>query len=236
MFLLNFTFWLGDDFLSIFDTRAVVIKTQDYKEWDKIIWFFSEKLGKISVIAKGAKKNRSKLFSSTLSFCYGNYNVYKGKGMYTLNEGDIIDSFQSLLSDLETITYASYFCELIDIALNEEESNRQLFKDFVGAFYLMKNKAVDLETLARIFELNILKASGYGLNLDKCSICRKKLSSSNYMSFQYLGGICGECEKINGIKISHASYNIIKYLNNLPLEKSYRIVIPNGLKEEIYKY
>lgn len=90
---------------------------------------FSEKLGKISVIAKGAKKNRSKLFSSTLSFCYGNYNVYKGKGMYTLNEGDIIDSFQSLLSDLETITYASYFCELIDIALNEEESNRQLFKD-----------------------------------------------------------------------------------------------------------
>lgn len=212
-----------------------MIKTQDYKESDKIVWLFSEKLGKISVIAKGAKKNRSKLFSSTLSFCYGNYLVYRGKGMYTLNESDIIESFQSLLSDLETITYASYFCELIDIAMTEEESNRELFKDIIACFYFMKNKVGDLETLSRIFELKVLNATGYGLNLDRCCICRNKLNSSNYMSLQYLGGVCENCQRINGIHISNATYNIIKYLNNLPLEKSYRVTIPNGLKKDIYK-
>lgn len=155
--------------------------------------------------------------------------------MYTLNEGEIIDSFQSLLGDLETITYASYFCELIDIAMTEEESNREIFKDLVAAFYFMKNKVGDLETLARIFELKVLKATGYGLNLDTCCICRNKINSSNYMSLQYLGGVCENCESINGMHISNAAYNILKYLNKLPLEKSYRVTIPKSIKGEIYK-
>lgn len=110
--------------------------------------------------------------------------------MYTLNEGEIMESFQELLSDLETITYASYFCELIDICLPEGESNRVLFKEFVTTFYLMRTRAVDLETLARVFELRILKATGYELSLDKCSICKEKITSSNYISLQFLGGLC----------------------------------------------
>ncbi|RXI40352.1 DNA repair protein RecO [Clostridium tetani] len=220
--------------MSVFNTRALVIKTQDYKEWDKIIWFFTEKFGKISVIAKGAKKNSNKFFPVSLPFCYGNYIFYKGRGMYTLNEGEIMESFQELLSDLETITYASYFCELIDICLPEGESNRVLFKEFVTTFYLMRTRAVDLETLARVFELRILKATGYELSLDKCSICKEKITSSNYISLQFLGGLCNNCNKSNGIDISNASYNIIKYLNKLPLEKTYRITIPDNLKNEIY--
>lgn len=154
--------------------------------------------------------------------------------MYTLNEGDILESFQDLLNELDTITYASYFCELIDICIPEGESNRLLFKEFVTAFYLMRTKAVDLETLARVFELKILKATGYGLNLDKCSICKEKITSSNYISLQYPGGVCNNCKKVNGIEITNASYNIIKYLNKLSIEKTYRITIPDNLKKEIY--
>ncbi|WP_186431094.1 DNA repair protein RecO [Clostridium sp. BSD9I1] len=221
--------------MAIFQTRALVLKTQDYKESDRLIWFYTEKLGKISAIAKGAKKNRSKYFSNTLTFTYGDYILYRGKGMYTLNEGTIIDSFQGILSDFDTISYASYLCELIDISMAEEESNRELFKELVTAFYLMKNNACDLETLARVFEMNILRATGYGLNLHKCSICKEPISSADYISIQYLGGVCTKCPKLNGMRVSPAAYNIIKYLNNLALEKSYRVTIPSNLKEEIEK-
>lgn len=155
--------------------------------------------------------------------------------MYTLNEGTIIDSFQGVLSDFDTISYASYLCELIDISMAEEESNRELFKELITAFYLIKNKACDLETLARVFEMKILKATGYGLDLNKCSICKEPINSSNYISVQYLGGICNKCQKLNGMMISPAAYNIIKYLNNLTLEKSYRVTIPSSLKQQIEK-
>ncbi|OFI07176.1 DNA repair protein RecO [Clostridium acetireducens DSM 10703] len=225
----------GDDFLGIIKTRAVVIKTQDYKESDKLVWLFSEKLGRISTIAKGAKKNRSKFLSSTLNFCFGEYVLYKGKSLYSISECQIIDSFQELLRDFNTITYASYLCELIDICLQEEEPNIYVFRQLVTAFYLIKNKAVDIEVLIRAFEVKILKATGYGLNLNNCCICKKYINSSNYINTNYLGGVCESCKRINGIKISYAAYNALKFLNKVPLERVYRVSLSKEVKNEIYK-
>lgn len=211
-----------------------MIKTQDYRENDRLLWLFSEELGKISVIAKGARKSKSKLMSSTLPFCYGEYVLFKGKNLYTLNEAKIIDSFQEMLTDFEVLIYGSYFNELIDIAC-EEENYGTLFKDFVTSFYLIRNSVADLEILARTFELKLLKATGYGLNLSQCSICDKKLKSSNYLSFQYYGMVCDECEKVYGIHITASAYNILKFLNSVELEKLPRITVNNEAKNELSK-
>lgn len=196
---------------------------------------FTEKLGKISAVAKGAKRNKSKFLSLSLGFCYGEYVVYRGKSLYNITEGELIDSFQDFLKDIDSLTYASYFCELIDIALQEEESHRELFKDFITAFYLLKTKAVNYEILARAFEIKLLRATGYGLNLDSCSICKKKLSKSNYINLQYYGGVCEECEKVNGMNINFGTYNALRFLNNAPLEKLHRLTITEETKKELYK-
>lgn len=227
--------YIGDGFLSIFKTKAIVIKTADLKENDKLVWLFSEKLGKISTIAKGAKKNRSKFSSITLPFCFGDYVVFKGKSLYTINEGQIVNSFQSLLTDLDSITYASYLCELIDIALVDEESNRELFKDFLKVFYLMENKAVDYDILCRAFEVKLLLASGYYLNLEQCVFCKRKLNTSKYFNFEYLGGICSDCEKHRSVHISFAAYNSLKYLIKVPIENVYRLNLTKDIKEELFK-
>ncbi|EET87283.1 DNA repair protein RecO [Clostridium carboxidivorans P7] len=225
----------GGGFLSIFKTRAVVIKTQDIKESDKLVWLFSEKLGKISTIAKGSKKSSNKLFTSTLQFSYGDYVVYKGKSLYVINESTAIDSFQELLNDLDKLTYASYFCEIIDISMQDEESNRELFKLLITAFYFLKNKVVDIEILARAFEIKALQATGYGFNLEHCCMCRKKINTSNYISFQYSGGVCQECAKVNGINVSYPAYNALKYISKIPLENVYRVNLSKEIKDELYK-
>jgi DNA repair protein RecO (recombination protein O) len=226
---------LGDGLLAIIKTRAVIIKTQDIKENDKIVWLFTEELGKISTIAKGAKRSKNKLFSTVLQFSYGEYVLYRGKNMYAINEGNLIDSFQDLLNDLNTLTYASYLCELIDIALNDEEKDKRLFIDLVSALYLMKNQAVDIETLSRAFELKILKATGYEINFENCAICGKKINTSDYLSIQYLGGICSECHKTNGIPIRYSTFNALKYISKISLEKVYRVNLSIEVKQELYK-
>jgi DNA repair protein RecO (recombination protein O) len=205
------------------------------KENDKLVWLFTEKLGKISTVAKGAKKNRSKFISTTLPFCFGDFVVFKGKSLYTINEGEVIKSFQSLLNDLDSLTYASYLCELIDISMIDEESNRELFKDFVKVFYLMENKAIDLELLCRSFEVKLLLASGYYFNLEQCSLCKRKINTSNYINFEYLGGVCTECEKTRGMNISFAAYNALKYLTKVSIENVYRLTLTKEVKAELYK-
>lgn len=161
--------------------------------------------------------------------------MYKSKKFYTIDESSIIDSFQNFLGDLNTLTYASYFCELVDIAMDDEEKNEALFVNLITAFYLMKNKAVDLETLARAFELKILELTGYGVDFDNCVLCRKEINTSNYFSMQYLGGVCDECEKTKGISVKNSTFNALKYISKIGLEKVYRVNLSSEVKNEIYR-
>ena len=221
--------------LSIFETKAVIIKTQDFKENDKLVWLYTEKLGKITAVVRGAKKSKSKFLSLTLPLCYGEYMVYKGKNLYTLQEGKIINSFQGLLNDLYKLTYSSYLCELVDIACADNEINVELFKNLVTTLYLLNTDAINYELLIRSFELKLLRITGYNLTLDNCSICRKKISSSNYISLSHYGGICDECPKEQGIFISKGAYNALRFLKNLSADKLYRLNLNQEIKDEIEK-
>lgn len=221
--------------LSLFECKGVVIKTQDFKENDKLVWIYTEKFGKITAIARGAKKSKSKFLSITLPLCYGDYLVFKGKSLFNLQEGRIINSFQGLLNNLDKLTYSSYLCELIDIALLDNEPNIWLFKEFITTLYLLNTDALDYELLARSFELKLLKATGYGLNLDNCTICKKKIAVSNYVSLSYFGGVCEACNKEHGLYISKGAYNALKYLTNTTSDKIYRLNLSVDIKKEIEK-
>ena len=153
--------------------------------------------------------------------------------MFILSEGKTIESFQGLLNDLGTLTYGSYVCELIDISMIDEESNREAFKVLATTLYLLKSRAVDDEILLRAYELKVLKCTGYEINFNQCAICRKKVEQCNYISIQYFGGVCDQCSKTQGINISKVAYNVLKYLNNIPLEKIYRLTVPEGAKKEM---
>ncbi len=199
------------------------------------MWIFTQELGKISVIAKGAKKSKNKLFSVTTPFCYGDYLVFKGKNLYSLSEGKIRKSFQSFLDNLEKLTYASYICELIDICIEDNEKNSYLYKECITCLYLLNTDAIDYETLIRAFELKILRATGYGLNLDNCVSCKEKIQNSNYLDLAYFGGVCEKCRKERGIYIDKATFASLKFLNKTTLDKVYKLHLSDDTKSEIYK-
>lgn len=219
--------------LSIFENKAVIIKTQDFKENDKLVWLYTEKLGKITAIAKGAKRSKSKFLSITLPLCYGEYMVYKGKNLYTLQEGKLINSFQGLLNNLDKLTYSSYICELIDIACNDGEAEPHLFKELVTILYLLNTDALDYELLVRSFEIKLLKATGYTLTLDKCAICGKKINISNYISLSHYGGVCDTCPKEHGLFISKGTYSSLRFLMTMNTDKLYRLNLNEEIKKEI---
>ncbi len=187
------------------------------------------------MIAKGAKKSKSKLFSITLPLCYGDYLVFKGKNLYTLSEGRIKSSFQGLLDNLEKLTYSSYLCELIDISMQDEESNKDLYREFVTCLYLLNTDAIDYELLIRSFELKLLKATGYGLCFDNCVFCKKKMNISNFISLSYFGGVCDTCKREHGVYVSKGTYNTLRFINNTPMDKVYRVNVSKEIKDEMFK-
>ena len=219
--------------MALVKTKGVIIKVQDYKENDKLLWMYTEELGKVTCIAKGAKRSKSQLLSVTLPLCFGEYLLFKGKNLYNLQEGKIINSFQGLSNNLEKLTYSSYLCELIDICVENDEVNSALFKEFMICLYLLSTDALDYELLVRAFELRLLEATGYNLELDRCCICKKKISVADYISLSHYGGVCDECNKEYGFFISKPAYNALRFLKNTSMDKVYRLNVNDEIKKQM---
>ena len=219
--------------MALVKTKGVIIKVQDYKENDKLLWMYTEELGKVTCIAKGAKRSKSQLLSVTLPLCFGEYLLFKGKNLYNLQEGKIINSFQGLLNNLEKLTYSSYLCELIDICVENDEVNSALFKEFMICLYLLSTDALDYELLVRAFELRLLEATGYNLELDRCCICKKKIAVADYISLSHYGGVCDECNKEYGFFISKPAYNALRFLKNTSMDKVYRLNVNDEIKKQM---
>ena len=219
--------------MALVKTKGVIIKVQDYKENDKLLWMYTEELGKVTCIAKGAKRSKSQLLSVTLPLCFGEYLLFKGKNLYNKKKKKIINSFQGLLNNLEKLTYSSYLCELIDICVENDEVNSALFKEFMICLYLLSTDALDYELLVRAFELRLLEATGYNLELDRCCICKKKISVADYISLSHYGGVCDECNKEYGFFISKPAYNALRFLKNTSMDKVYRLNVNDEIKKQM---
>lgn len=212
-----------------------MLKAQDIKENDKLVTVFTEDHGKMNILVKGANRAKSTMLPLTLQFCYCDLVLFKGKSMYTINEGAIIESFQNFLADIDSLAYGSYLIELIDISMSEGEVNQHIFKELITCYYIMKNKASSIEAIAVYFQCKLLYYTGHGITLDRCSVCKSKIISSNYFNFQAVGGICNSCEKTNGITMSYEAYSLLKYIMKMKLEDIARISLSKEAFMEIQK-
>lgn len=141
-------------------TKGVILKTMDFKEKDKLVYIFTEDMGKMTLICKGARGKSSRFASSVMPLNICNFVVFTGKNIHNLNEINVINTFPELKTDYEILTYALYFLELCDIAMSDGEVNNPYFLDLVKSLFLLESKSIDIKVLARAFELKTLIRTG----------------------------------------------------------------------------
>ncbi len=141
--------------------KGIILKTMDYKEKDKLMWVFTEEFGKISVLCKGVRSQKSKFQSLVRPLLFGDFLVYKGKSLYSLNEGSIINAFSKLSTTLELLTYGSYFVELVDIVSVDGDPQQLVYRNLVTALYLLEADVIDMEVLTLAYEIKLIGLTGF---------------------------------------------------------------------------
>ncbi|MFD1425682.1 DNA repair protein RecO (recombination protein O) [Kroppenstedtia sanguinis] len=150
--------------------EGIVIRTRDYGESHKVVILFTKEQGKYAVMARGAKKPKSRLAAVTQPFTSGEYLCYAGSGMATLSQGDILASRHLLRSDLLRASYAAYWTEFLDKLKEEKEPDPPIYIWLERVLDLLE-EGVDPEILSRIFELKVLESAGYRPRLQGCVYC-----------------------------------------------------------------
>ena len=109
-------------------SEAVVLKSQDYKEDDKIITIFGEKTGKLRAVVKGVKKSNSKLRGAVQGFSVTDLTFTKGKVMPIVIAGEVVKSFNGAADDYTKVNYACILSEFVDKAMPEGEIDETIYK------------------------------------------------------------------------------------------------------------
>ncbi|GIP35823.1 DNA repair protein RecO [Paenibacillus sp. J2TS4] len=176
----------------LYRTEGIVIRTMDYGEGHKILSLFTRSLGKVSVMVRGAKKVKSRYSAIAQLFTHGDFVIYKGSQMGTLNHGEPIHSYQGLREDLHKAAYAAYLVELADRILPEAEPDLVMFEQLTAGLSAI-DEGKDPTIVLHIIEMKMLALSGYHPQLDECVSCGRAAGEMVLSPMQ--GGIlCSACK------------------------------------------
>ncbi|WP_026689208.1 DNA repair protein RecO [Alteribacter aurantiacus] len=179
--------------------EGIIIRTNDYGESNKIITLFTREHGKLALMAKGAKRPKSRFASSAQLFIYGTFIFHQSKGVGTLNQADLTESFREVRSDLMLTAYGAYMVEIVDKLTEDRQRNPFLF-ELLFQMLTRINEGDDSEVLVRMFETKMLQVAGITPMLDACVNCGRQEGTFAF-SVKEAGIICSSCYDIDPYRI-----------------------------------
>ena len=181
-------------------TPGIVLKAKPYGESDKIVSFLTENHGKITGIAKGAKRSRQRFVNSLEPFSLVNLRFYErlhGSLVFIVSS-DLLFSFPNLAAGLDKFSFASYLVEITDGLIGEREEDQGLFQHLSNGLYYLNENDASLRFLTS-FELKLLSLVGYQPLLDRCKCCAKERQDFPLSRWHFSpkdGGIlCERCSR-----------------------------------------
>lgn len=152
-------------------TRGIVLRETETKEADKILTVLSADLGKISVIARGARRKGCKFTACAQTLVWSEMTLYHRGDWYYLNEGSTLRLFDGLRTDLEKLALGFYFAELTEAVTQEEVAGPELLSLLLNGLYALESLDRPLALIKAAFELRLMSLAGYEPLADACACC-----------------------------------------------------------------
>lgn len=200
-------------------SEAMVLRTFNVGDQDKIAVFFSRERGILKGIAKGARKFGNRFGSCLEPLSYINIYFYEkeNKDLVTVSNCDLLESFFEIQSDLDTAFTLRYFSELIENSIPARNEDDILFRLLLQTLRALK-QGRKKTLLTAYFELWFLKINGFFPNLKKCQTCRKNIQDQGWLSSRKDGVFCSQCRTNEKDKISSDENSIFSWiLKNPPI-------------------
>ena len=173
--------------------KGIVLRSVDTKESDKILTVLTAGMGKISVVAKGARSRRSKVTAATQLLAYSELVLSESHGWQYLNEASTIELFDGVRQDIELLSLASYFAELTEAVSYEEAEAGDILSLLLNALYALGTLHRPPELVRAGFEMKLMSLIGFEPLLEGCAFCGRREPKEPVLDLQ--GGVlrCRGC-------------------------------------------
>ena len=166
--------------MSSITTKAIVLSRVNYGEADRIMQVLTPDYGKISAMAKGVRREKSKLAGGVELLAICDLTVHQGKGELGIVTSARLDTFFShILTDYDRLQFAYYV--LKDISKASEVVSEPAFYELARvALESLNNPDISLSITELWYRLQIAILLGVGINLATDSNGMKLVEDARY--------------------------------------------------------
>lgn len=209
---------------------GIVLRVNDLGESDKIVTFYSLQDGKLTGIAKGAKKSK-KRFTNKLeifSLLQVLYDDRSRSSLFRIDEAELLNSFISLRHDYERYIHGVLVCELVYIWSREHDADRNVFSLLLWALQNL-DRGNSPRLVQIFFQIKLFTLLGYRLHLSGCIKCGENEGSGVPYIFHPArhGMLCKSCSSHaasdNTAVLSLNTIRLLQHAQNLSMEKIPRL-------------
>ena len=153
-------------------TMGLVVRSR--RDKDVVLTVLTPSLGKITVIAKGARSMKGPQMALSQTFCYSDLELYRKGDLYWLHTGELRENFYAVSTRLDALNLAAYFCEVACAVSQPGEPAEQLLRLLLNSLYFLANRTYDDALIKGVFEWRVLALQGVSPALDRCAGCGRE--------------------------------------------------------------
>ncbi len=166
------------------NTDGLILKEQNIGEKDKLVTVLTRHNGLVRAFVRGAKSVKNRKNSSTGMFCFSKLSLYKTKDTYIIDEAEPIELFFELRNDLEKLSLAQYFSELVLTLVQEDEPAEDYLRLILNSLHFLAKSKMPNEQVKAITELRIMCIAGFMPNLVACDRCGEYETETMYFDVE----------------------------------------------------
>jgi DNA repair protein RecO (recombination protein O) len=222
----------------IYKTEAIVLRSRDLGEADRVLTILTPRFGKLRVIAKGIRRPRSRLGGGLEPFSDVQLVVAVGRTFDVVTSVSLEDAHLPLRGDLHSTAAAWYVADLADRFCEERADAHAPFRLLAQALSGLDapSEAVSREVVARWFELQLLDAGGFRPQLARCLECGAQIEPEGNVYSPVAGGVlCPSCSHaaLAGRPISSDALKVLRHLQRSELAAVLRLSLVPPLAREV---
>ena len=203
-------------------TEGFVLRTRAFGESDIIAVLFTRDYGKLSGIARGARRSKRR-FAGPVLEPFQEIGLRFARRPHSelafLHECSIVQSHHHIADELMSFAWASYVCELTERMVAERDPSPELYVLFRSTIETL-GAGVDAESAAHHFILGLLDVAGWGPDFTRCGICDEEVTGASrpILDARGSGIVCSrhEAERL-GMNHEDPSYRPTRRIITEPL-------------------
>lgn len=166
--------------MPIFETEALVLRTYNFGEADKIVVCLTRASGLIRAVAKGCRKLKSRFGAALEPFTLTRIVYYQKEHqeLVSLSNAEILKSHFDLSGNAEILTGLAYMGDLVIEFSPPYEANERLYRMVNACLEAICQSQSDLQLILRYFEIWLLKLEGYLPDIRRCGECHRSFAET----------------------------------------------------------